>query len=167
VLTTQDDSSDGVALRPRNANKKGRPPYLIPFEMTFHYTPPQIDSVPVRNQVTVQADVPSVTSIEAAIEWYLAAHQAQFMGQDASRKTRAQLMRFVEHLRTQQHSLQLADLTYTDGRTFLDALTNIYTGEPLSPWLGISYKSALRSFSCFLVKSYLIQEDVFFSLKVR
>jgi site-specific recombinase XerD len=107
-----------------------------------------------------------VTSIEAAIEWYLAAYEVQFTSQDAARARRAQLMRFVEHLRALQHSLQLADLTYGDGRAFLDALTNIYTGEPVSPSIRISHKSALRSFSRFLYKSNLIEEDVFFLLKV-
>lgn len=107
-----------------------------------------------------------MASIEAAIELYVAAYEVQFTGQDAARIRKAELMRFVAYLRTQQHSLQLADLTYTDGRTFLDSLTNIYTGEPLSPAGGISYKNALRSFSRFLFKSKLIKEDVFFALKV-
>lgn len=92
-------------------HKKGYGNYLIPFEMTFRYTPSPMDSVPPQNQVTVQTAVPSVTSIKAAIELYLAAHQAQFIGQYSTRKRRAHLMRFVEYLRTRQHSLQLADLT--------------------------------------------------------
>jgi hypothetical protein len=134
--------------------------------MTFRYTPPPVDSVPPQNQVTVQTAILSVNTIEAAIELYLAAYEVQFTGQDAARTRQAQLIRFVEHLRSRQHSLQLAALTYRDGRTFPDSITNIYTGEPISPWLAISYKSALRSLSRFLFKSNLIEEDVFFALKV-
>jgi hypothetical protein len=63
--------------------------------------------------------------------------------------------------------MQLAALTYEDGKAFLDTRVNDYTGGPRSPSIRQEYKSALRSFSRFLVKSHLIEEDVFFDLKVE
>jgi hypothetical protein len=60
----------------------------------------------------------------------------------------------------------LNDLTLADGQRFIDSLTNHYNGLPLRPSQKKKYRSALRSFSRFLVGSKIIQDDVLVGLKI-
>lgn len=97
--------------------------------MPFRYSHPQVDSIPAKNQVTVQSAIPSVTDVEAAIALYLTAFRQQFRGQREVDRRAGRLARFLTYLQVQQHSMQLAELTYADGQEFLNTLLNVYTGE--------------------------------------
>jgi hypothetical protein len=108
-----------------------------------------------------------VFAVEEAAELYLAAFRQQFPGPFAAKARVKQLSCFLAYLQTHHHSMQLIDLGLEDGRAFLDTLVNAYTRKPVSLPIRQKYKSALRSFSRFLVTSNLIEEDIFFALKAE
>ena len=147
--------------------KQGGSSYVIPFEIPFLYVHPQIDAVPPKYHVTPPTILPPVSEIKEAVELYLTAYRHQFPGPLAAKVRGELLSRFLEYVQAHHHSMQLADLDFADGKAFLGTLVNAYTGAPLSLSIRTGYKSALRSFSRFLVKSNLVEEDVFFALKVH
>lgn len=148
--------------------KKGSDLYSIPFDIPFTYTPLQIDSVPQSMQVqsthvTRQANV---ETIEEAVDLYLEAFEKQFSVSGLHKK-RLFLGRFVKFLKDRGHSMKLADLTLEDGQSFLDSIADAFHGGKLSPATKKRYKCAIRSFSRLLTNTRLVQEDLFFSLRLN
>jgi site-specific recombinase XerD len=134
--------------------------------MRFCYVHPQVDSVALDNQVAPVDNSTPVATIAEAIELYLVASRVQFLGQHGAQRKARWLDRFLNYLKEQHHSGQLTDLALRDGQAFLDTLGHAYHGISMSVYTKTRYKSTLRSFSRFLVKSHIIEEDVFFLLKV-
>jgi hypothetical protein len=128
------------------------------------YECPHFDHVIRAHEVKAEIAAQLVETIEEAVELYLAAFRQQFTGQYQLRRRADRLSRFVTYLKEQNHSLRLVDLTYEDGRAFLDTRVNDYTGGPLSPSIWKGYKSALRSLSRFLRNAQLL---IFFDLMVE
>lgn len=113
-------------------------------------------------------DMPrQVKDVEEAIELYLAAFREQFTGVHGAYRRRYALSRFLGYLRGQNHSLNLIDLKFEDGQEFLDSLHNAYTGAPITRAIKKQYKSALRSFSRFLLNTGLVKSDLFFTLEMQ
>jgi hypothetical protein len=141
--------------------------YIIPFEMTFRYEHPQADQVIRAHEVRTEDTLTPVQTIEEAVELYVAVYRHQLTGDYAAARKANWLYRFLAYLKEQRHSLRLADLSYEDGKRFLDSLAHGYQGKAMSVFTKKRYKCALRSLSRFLVKTNLIEEDVFFALKVK
>ena len=162
-------------MRKRSArvtcNKKGGNQHNIPYTMTCIYVHPPVDSVPSELQVDVlvedQSAIQVVATIEEAIEVYMQAFRRKFRSREGTQQRRRNLQRFLRYLNAQGRSLELKDLTFSDGQHFLDTLTNSSTGLPLSPNLNKQYRSALRSFSRFLQKAGIIEKDLFFPLRIK
>jgi site-specific recombinase XerD len=108
-----------------------------------------------------------VETIEEAVQLYLEAFSQQFTGEHGVHKKRLFLGRFVTFLKSQGHSMKLADLTLEDGQDFLDSLTHTLHGGKLSPTTKKRYKCALRSFSRFLANSDFLEQDLFFTLIIE
>jgi hypothetical protein len=58
-------------------------------------------------------------------------------------------------------------LAVANGQDLLEQLVNARDGSPLSPGKKKQYRGALLSFSRFLRKSWIVEEDLFFSLRRR
>jgi hypothetical protein len=129
-----------------------------------------VDHAPTTFQVTPlersELTTTQVETIEEAIELYLERFQQKFTPHNYKQRER-HLRRFTEYLKDTGHSMRLQDLTYADGKGFMDTLTNARTGERLSLTIRKDYKSALRTLSRFLVQSSILKVNVFFELRVE
>lgn len=106
-----------------------------------------------------------VETIEEGIMFYMEAYRRQFESVDTATRRENCLNRFLSYLMSNGHSLGLADLTHTDGQTFIDTLTNTWDkSRKLSKSRRRRYRGALRSFTWFLAKSGVISTDVFSEL---
>lgn len=133
------------------------------------YIRPQIDQVPPKFQVQLanHTGKVEVETVEEAIGLYLAAYGKQFTAGHGAHKKSLHLGRLVTYLKAQGHTMQLADLTYSDGQDFLDSLSHAYHGTPMSPQTQKQYKCALRSFGRFAANCGLVNQNLFFALTVQ
>jgi site-specific recombinase XerD len=103
--------------------------------------------------------------LDQGIALYMSMYNRQFNAMTVGIRKR-ELNRFLRYLHSQNHSMKLSEMRFTDGQGFLDALVNHFDGSELSFAKKQDYRAALRSFSRFLVGSKIIQEDVFLGLKI-
>jgi hypothetical protein len=135
------------------------------------YLEPLSDSVPRASQVDVPEDLSflavNIETVEDAVEVYLEASELKFSGTHGSTRKKHRLDRFVTYLEATGHSMKLADLAFVDGQRFIDLLD---TPRDNKSQLGLQHRKrirgVLRSFSRFLATARLIEEDVFFSLRI-
>ena len=106
-----------------------------------------------------------IKTVGKAVETYMVNYRNQFSALGAQRREQ-NLKRFVRYLNAHCHSMQVPDLTYQDGLDFLNSLANAYDGAPITLEKKKRYKSALRSFSWFLVNSGVVKEGVFYGLNI-
>lgn len=147
-------------------SKKSGGHYPIPFRIDFTAESAQRDQVPDTQLVAPRAETVLVETVEEGIALYLEGFSEKFTERNYARRAR-HLRRFVEYLKGTGHSMRLQDLTHGDGVEFLEKLSNARTGKRLSLAIKQDYKSALRSFSRFLVQSGVLKSDVFFELTVE
>jgi site-specific recombinase XerD len=133
------------------------------------YVHPPIDAVPPLTKVTTlrpdEVEQFGVQTIGEGIAVYMSIYNRQFNAMTVERRAR-ELKRFFRYLQSQNHSMRLSEMRFTDGQGFMDALVNHFDGSELSRAKKHDYRAALRSFSRFLVGSKIIQEDVFVGLKI-
>lgn len=115
---------------------------------------------------TDEYNAKGVKTIGEGLKLYMEAYRRQFESEQTAERRESRINRFLAYLESRGHTLLLADLTYKDGQTFIDTLTNTRDGSKLSPATRQEFKSGLRSFTRFLTKSGVIPVDIFFELSV-
>lgn len=148
-------------------HKKGGSSYRIPFEIDLVYDDPVVDTVAPKYRISLASEDSSgweqIRTVEEALEVYMTAYRAQRTALGSQRREQ-NLRRFLSYLEAQGHSMQVCDLRYEDGQEFLNVFVNAYSAQPVSPSKKKRYRSALRSFSRFLVQYEIIEQNVFFDL---
>jgi len=152
-------------------NKKGDDPYEIPYETSVAYDHPSSDSVPMTSQVDVPEELREadtiIETIEEAIDLYLDAHRRKFTCKHGLTRKTNRLKRFISYLEVTNHSMRLSDLWCEDGQRFMDSLVNARDGSNLGMHNRKRIRGALRSFSRFLAAAGLVEEDLFFDLRLK
>jgi site-specific recombinase XerD len=120
-------------------------------------------------QVDVPKDVKKATkeihSVEEAIDLYMQAFHQKFSSKMGRMQRRICLQSFYRYLVAEGHSMEVKELTLSDGQRYLDSLTNHYNSLPLSASQTKKYCSALRSFSRFLHDLGIVEENLFLTIK--
>jgi site-specific recombinase XerD len=99
--------------------------------------------------------------VDEAIEMYLQAFYQKFHNREGRRHRKRSLQMFLQYPTKRGHSLEIKDLTRSDGQGFLDSLTNHFDGTPLTTNQKKKYRNALRSFSRFLHQMGIMEENMF------
>jgi len=138
--------------------------------VSFEFSGTQPGNVTSLSEVHVLAtdeyNAKGVKSIEEGLQLYMKAYRRQFENEQTAERRESSINRFISYLESKGHSLTLADLSFNDGQTFIDTLTNARDGSKLSLATRQDFKSGFFFFTRFLAKSGVISIDIFFDLSI-